>query len=135
MKVLIIFVLIFSSAYSFCSINSDQAYSIVAKSTNTEFELSIWSGMHSWLADDFNNDNNLDFVALVYKKGAKKNNPTHLLVLEGLNKLDKFDQYKNKHIIELNAGVPADIEEASTSFYLCYEKGKYQFTRDPNDTP
>lgn len=143
-------------------VNSDDAEQIVNDATKGDFALSIWAGMHSWETVDLNDDGNLDFVGLVQKSKQKETNPTHILVVHGKSKEAKFKEFLTKNVIELDQGIPADspesfvvetdkkilkraqcssnvaikmVEEASTAFFLCYEKGMYQFTRDPNDTP
>lgn len=144
------------------SVNSDDAEQIVKDATKGEFSLSIWAGMHSWETVDLNDDGNPDFVGLVQKAKQKETHPTHILVVHGKSKESKFNDFLTTNIIELDQGIPADspesfvvesdkkilkrsqctnkvaikmVEEASTAFFLCYQKGRYEFTRDPNDTP
>lgn len=162
-----IFINCMMPGFSFASINSDQAMSIVTKVSKQKYKLSIWAGMHSWETADLNGDHHEDFVALIRESADKKseNSPTHIMLVHGKKSEKDFSLSKEPLIINLDSGVPADsedsftvaskksnlslfkiigcssesaikmTEEASTSFYLCWKNKRYQFLRDPSDTP
>lgn len=164
---ILFYICVFSALTCFADLNSDQAMSVVSKTTQDKYQLSIWAGMHSWETVDLNNDNLKDFVALIKDSKNKKseNPPTHILIIHGQKNEKDFSLSKDQVIIPLNSGTPSDTEdsftvvtqktnkaifktigcasssaiklteEASTAFYLCWKKNKYEFLRDPEDTP
>jgi hypothetical protein len=148
-------------------LTNDDAIFIVEKVTRNQYQLSIWSGMHSHEVADFDGDHDADFIALI--KSAKEDKsahaPTHLIVIPGEATRRPFEKATDYSVVELSEGTPGDfpegylavekkddaatfakigckserairmIEEASTAFYFCWNNGKFEFLRDPDDVP
>ena len=89
--------------------------------------------------------------------------PTHIIIFHRQKSEQNFDTVKEKFLVKMDQGQPMSgdrnsfilnkdskflktigclnqvaiqmIEEASTSFYLCWSGKKYEFYRDAHDTP
>lgn len=101
-------------------VTTDDAVFIVEKVTQNKYQLSVWSGMHSHEAADFNGDKRDDFIGLI--KSAKdeksENPPTHLMVILGDAAKTPFEKAKDYSLIALDQGTPGDFPEA----FLAVEK-------------
>lgn len=101
-------------------LTNDDAGDIVEKVTRNQYQLSVWSGMHSHEVADFDGDNDADFIALIKSARDEKSAhpPSHLIVIPGDPLRRPFDAATDYSVVELNEGTPGDFPEG----YLAVEK-------------
>lgn len=101
-------------------LTNDDAIYIVEKVTRNQYQLSVWSGMHSHEVADFDGDNNADFIALIKSARDDKSAhpPTHLIVIPGEASRQPFEKATNYSVVELSEGTPGDFPDG----YLAVEK-------------